>query len=604
MARIASITAALVGALVVMAATAPAGGARRITRPMPGSLAQRSNVYGLTNAQYMTHFVQRNGSRLSVSGRPFRWSGSNVEWLGLENYGPNPSKQIPAGSERYATPYEINDAFATLHEMGANVVRVQTLGDTVGCAPCEEPALGVANPAAFHETDLVVAAARRWGIKLIGEFDGDANGAAPAGALNSQSHGWYCKWEHVSGGCDSAFFSAPRLIADYEQHMSMVLNHVNPYTGVAYRNDPTILGWVDGNNLGLLDGVSPQTIVAWLRSVSSFFKSADPKQLFIDISTAGAEILPTTPGVLQVPGVDVYAEEYYPHWFPLLQGGDRLDGQAPLLHQDAKLVAAAGKAYATIEYGWDNTNFLTQAALGQFVNGLASDPNVAGDNFWALLAHSNGHGWQPLPANAGCVPTCEELEDGNWWALYYTGVRTLSNTATDMAGRAQILRAHAYAMDGFPTTPAHETVPTPIITSTAAGLVQFEGAAGSPTYSVQRRTDTGTWSSACDQCTTDSAGGWQDPTPTLGCYRVIGVNLGGVPGPPSAPAGACRSPQTRSKPNDHGLRDIQRRRDNAHANHNDGRPCGVVALCVRCHGYPWVQRAQLTTSTTRSAQRC
>ena len=53
------------------------------------------------------------------------------------------------GSERYATPYEINDALATLHEMGASVIRVQTLGDTVGCALCEEPKPGVFNAAAF-----------------------------------------------------------------------------------------------------------------------------------------------------------------------------------------------------------------------------------------------------------------------------------------------------------------------------------------------------------------------------------------------------------------------------------------------------------------------
>jgi predicted GH43/DUF377 family glycosyl hydrolase len=503
----------------------------------PGSSAQRSNVAGLSNADYMNAFVARHGARLTVAGRPFRFSGANVEWLGLENYGPNASTQLPVGSEHYATPYEINDAFATLHELGASVVRVQTLGDTAGCPLCEEPARGQFNPAAFHQTDLVIAAARRWGIKLIGEFDGDANGSKPSGSTAAQfeTHNWYCTWEGTST-CGSSFFSDPKLIADYEQHMHSVLDHVNPYTGLAYKDDPTIMGWVDGNNLDLLDGAPPTTVARWLSTVSAYYKSIDSRQLFIDISLNGADATPL-PLELGIPGVDVFAQEYYPHWFPGIDG-DRVDGSAPNLHHNAATVAAAGKAYATIEFGWDRTDFASQGALTQFLDGLWADPNVAGDDFWALAGHAPGHGWQPIPANANCSPTCETGEDGNWWAMYYTGLRTLSNTATDMTARAQLLRAHAYAMSGFSATPAHERVPAPVITSVSpTGRVLFEGSAGAPIYAIQRHVHGRWWSTPCRRCTTDAAGGWRDPRGRTGCYRVIGVNLAGVPGPASRPRG-------------------------------------------------------------------
>jgi hypothetical protein len=241
--------------------------------------------------------------------------------------------------------------------------------------------------------------------------------------------------------------------------------------------------------------------------------------------------------VLQIPGIDIYGQEYYPHWFPVAQGGDRVDGTAPLLHVEAAQAAAAGKVYATLEYGWDNTNYLTAAALQQFLDGLRADPNVAGDDFWALQIHNNGNGWQPIPGDTGCSPTCETLEDGNWWALYYTGLNTLSNQATDMAARAQILRSQAYAVSGFAAAPLHERVPAPIITSTAGGKVLFEGAAGSPTYTIQKPSG-GAWTTVCDHCTTDAAGGWQDPSHQAGCYRVIGYNLDGLAGPASAPAGS------------------------------------------------------------------
>ena len=46
-------------------------------------------------------------------------------------------------------------------------VRSQTLGDTVGCADCLEPAPGVLNEAMFRHIDSVIASAARHHIRLI-----------------------------------------------------------------------------------------------------------------------------------------------------------------------------------------------------------------------------------------------------------------------------------------------------------------------------------------------------------------------------------------------------------------------------------------------------
>ena len=72
-------------------------------------------------------FVNRQGSKLTLAGLPFRYSGPNLEWRGLEGYGPF-SKSDP----RFPTHCEIDDAFATAAGMGAKVVRSQTMGDSVG----------------------------------------------------------------------------------------------------------------------------------------------------------------------------------------------------------------------------------------------------------------------------------------------------------------------------------------------------------------------------------------------------------------------------------------------------------------------------------------
>src|SRR5271154_5327086 len=113
-------------------------------------------------------FVKRAGRKWTLRGEPFRYSGPNIEWLGLEGYGPHD----PMGP-RYPSRFEIDDAFATAAEMGARVVRAQTMGDAVGCALCIEPQQGKFNEAAFQASDYALVAAQRRGMKIIITLIGD-----------------------------------------------------------------------------------------------------------------------------------------------------------------------------------------------------------------------------------------------------------------------------------------------------------------------------------------------------------------------------------------------------------------------------------------------
>jgi hypothetical protein len=173
----------------------------------------------------------------------------------------------------------------------------------------------------------------------------------------------------------------------------------------------------------------------------------------------------------------------------------------------------------------------------QFLAGLVADKNVAGDLFWELASHAAGHGWQPIPADELCRPTCQGfVEDGSWWAMYYTGRPTASNTASDMAARSQLIRSHSFAIDGFGYAPSHELPPPPVITSTRGAYVLFEGSAGARDYSIQKLVR-GSWTTPCSHCTTDNDNGWQDPTGRPGCYRVIAHSLSDRSTAPSAVAG-------------------------------------------------------------------
>jgi len=351
-------------------------------------------------------FVTRAGTRLLLAGRPYRFGGANVEWLGLAGYGP----ADPAGPH-YPSHYEIDDALATARELGAAVVRSQTMGDSVGCPLCIEPSLGQFNEAAFEPIDYALASARAHGIRIVATLVGDDAVSGGAGCV-------YLAWRDISvPNCSLAhmdpFWSDPAVIGDVEQHVRVVLDHVNVYTHVAYKNDPTILGWDLING-----GGSPPR---WTKTIANFVRALDRHHLILsDASNA------------RLRNVDACVSFVYPHWH---------QGMAGFVQPRIDRCRRAHKPYIAYEYGWDRTNWPTLAAFTTFLGRLQHDPEVAGDAFWALELAS-----RPMPAEVTDPALAATEESGEWWALYVPARRTRVNTAGDMAARTRAIRAHNLAL--------------------------------------------------------------------------------------------------------------------------------------------------------------
>jgi hypothetical protein len=441
-------------------------------------------------------FVQQSGTQLTLSGKPFRFGGANIEWLGLSGYGPSD----PQGP-RYPTVHEVADALDTALELGATVVRSQTLADSVGCPLCLEPAPGTFNETAFRHVDYAVAAARARGIRLIPTLVGDDAHDGGGGCV-------YLVWNQVDApGCSLAnmapFYTDQGVITAVEQHIAAVLNHVNVYTHVAYKDDPTILGW------DLLNGGN--TPSDWTQTISNYVRSLDSRHLIL--SGASNALLPN---------VDACVSFLYPHW--------ALGPSVVAPQIDA--CRRAHKPFVVYEYGWDRTNFATLSSFRTFLGSLERDHEVAGDAFWALEAHADDHGWRPIPADVSDPEAAANVETGEWWALYYPGRRTLVTTAADMAARAQAIRRHDYAMAGLPL-PAHAIPPAPVITSVDDHRLFWRGSAGAVSYSIEHAsTARGRWITVCRRCATDDTDG--HPVES-GWYRVVPYNADARPGPASAP---------------------------------------------------------------------
>lgn len=327
-------------------------------------------------------FVERAGSKLTLDGKPFRFGGPNVEWLGLEGYGPHD----PMGP-RYPNRFEVDDVFATAAEMGARAVRSQTMGDTVGCPLCVEPEEGRFNDAGFESTDYALATAHKYGMRVIVTLIGDCATCTLGGI------GQYLAWEKKSDPAD--FFTDPALIAAFEKHIDAVLNHKNAITGVRYKDDPTILAWENCNMCGLVSMFfggknGPAAVAEWVETVGKHVKSVDPHHLYLD--TSG--VFRGFPAVLDNPSTDAVAFEYYPHWDALFGSGSHTT--AATFTRDAATVTGHGKVYIVNEFGWDRTDWTTPGDLQQVLDTLARDPNVSGDLFWALQAHLANFGFQPI----------------------------------------------------------------------------------------------------------------------------------------------------------------------------------------------------------------
>lgn len=468
-------------------------------------------------------FVQRSGTKLTLAGENFRYSGPNIEWLGIEAYGPHD----PVGP-RYPSHLEVDDALDTAKMMGARVVRSQTLGDSVECDQCIEPKAGVFNPDAFKSIDYALKAAHDRGLRLIITLAGDCANCELSGP------GQYLLWK---GEKDfRKFFTDPAIIAEFQEHVRAMLEHRNSLTGIAYKDDPTILAWENCNLCGLgvifmAQGQSLAPYTPWIDTIGTFIKSIDKKHLYIDNSGfflfEKKALDATTP--------DIVTSEYYPHWDALLGTGQKTTAETFSKH--AEMVNAKGKAYVVNEYGWDVTDWPTRDDFQTVLKAFEADPRICGDNYWALQAHADKFGWQPISAPTSNAMYAKVGESGHWWSLFYGGAKTLVNSSDDMRARAEQLRTHAYAMAGTPA-PAHDVPAPPVMTFIGLGLVGWHGSAGAVSYSVQRQTaGTASWDTVCDKCATDADAPWVDPKPGAPFttkYRVIAWNADGKSSEPSA----------------------------------------------------------------------
>ncbi|MFJ1792000.1 cellulose binding domain-containing protein [Kitasatospora griseola] len=144
-----------------------------------------------------------------------------------------------------------------------------------------EKSKGVYDDQEFSEFDYIIQSAKAHNVRLVPVFE---NYWEAYGGIDTR-----LQWEGLSGGQPgrAAFFDrtrCPGCFTSYENYLNYALNRVNHYSGVKYKDDPTIFAWDLMNEPRYQDqssaeNVNGTTLRAWVDEMGAYVKSIDPKHL-------------------------------------------------------------------------------------------------------------------------------------------------------------------------------------------------------------------------------------------------------------------------------------------------------------------------------------
>lgn len=383
-------------------------------------------------------FVSASGPHLMLNGRRFYFAGINADYI------PHRDKAGAAADLRHAKAegFTVVRMFGFL-DVGNPAIpsSLAPLGYQYWSATGQGPVYNDGPSPGLGGLDYAIYQAHREGLHVIIPL---VNNWSAFGGMDAYVCWRFCTRSNSTGRCwqkcfvgyHSDFYTDPMIVSWYKAWIAHVLNHVNVYTQIAYKNDPTILAWQLANEPrceGANKAAYPRspscrpdaTILPWVRTMASYLKSIDHSHLlsvgdegflcaahptgYTDNCTEGDSV-----GYTRVPDIDFMAFHDYPmSWnqCPTLSacvswGNDWIKGHiyaADLLRKPALLD----------EFGLVSGNIAItpaeQSSAYQTWTGSIYRYDAAGDLVWNL-APSAGLG-SGGPYSLPCPsPSCAVLE--------------------------------------------------------------------------------------------------------------------------------------------------------------------------------------------------
>ncbi|KAM0756090.1 glycoside hydrolase [Meredithblackwellia eburnea MCA 4105] len=321
-----------------------------------------------------TSFVQKdpNSQNLLLDNKPYRIVGPNIYWLCSDENVPGSPKGPPPSKGR------IREALAAAVAMGANTIRVPSCGNNVGSPYSLEPQLNTFNYTNYLINDYVLFAAREYGLRVILPLT-DNYQYYTGGKYT------YLQWRNVSQeNFGHAFYTNTQVVQDFKNYISHLVNRINTYTGVRYGDDPTVLAFETGNELGAyigkvrpLEGYPP---LNWTNTIAEYLHSLAPRILTLDGSDGfrNYSTNETSPSLnVRTDILQMMTDHMYPPNVPVLQS-------------EVPLATKADKNFLIGKFcrEWDWTEKQGGNNLTYFLDYIESIPYM-GDMIWSLFGHDD-----------------------------------------------------------------------------------------------------------------------------------------------------------------------------------------------------------------------
>ncbi|MCU6712013.1 discoidin domain-containing protein [Paenibacillus sp. J5C_2022] len=417
----------------------------------------------------LNNFVTRSGDKLMDGLSEFRFISINSSNL----------TYIPAPEWHRADPWEQEDVFKSLQQMGATATRLYTFTIKGSIAYGSEKrhinGWRDYDEDYFMDLDYVLKLANQYGIRVIIPF------------IDTWDHvGGVKHFAALRGKTQDEFYTDPELKEDYKHLVNYVLNRTNTYTGVKYKDDKAILAWETGNEL-----YSPDD---WTSEMAAYIKSVDSNHLVMDghYGIAAAS--------LDDPNIDIVSNHYY-------EGG----GADYALRAEADRALSKGKKALIIgEFGGSSTSNFTNLFNEVIQNG------TSGAMLWTLKFHN---------------------KDGGFYNGDYRWPGFPSGEAYDETAVMQLIREKAYEIRGL-SVPPREVPDAPSLLPIESVLgIWWRGSVGAETYRIERATDpNGPWAVVGDNVLDSDIPfvPYQDSDFIEGemyYYRIKAVNIAGISEP-------------------------------------------------------------------------
>ncbi|WP_164472765.1 CIA30 family protein [Cohnella candidum] len=402
------------------------------------------------------------------------------------------------------------DALRTIAAMGGKVTRTYVLPVKRYDNAVKDPlvlgpdAKGIMqfNEQGFKNLDRFLALANRYGIRVIlpfvdqwqweGGIESYVNFRYP-GTITNDAANDEDAWK---------FYTDPQVISDFKQVVKYTMNRVNTVTGVKYKDDPAILAWETGNELGGYNQDKfPQS---WTTEIAAYIRSQKPKQLVMDGRFA------IQPESLANKDIDVVSDHFYTGNFLERVNADReaSKGKKPYilgefgLYTDAKDVDA-----------------LYKAALTNGTSGII---------IWSLRPHKPDGGFY-----------WHDESPGNWSAYHWPGFS--SGDWYDETDIIQTVYKYAHYMSAndkaqktkVPAIPAPANAPV-LLPFDSVADIRWQGSVGASGYEIQRSKDGKKWETVATGVSDGGRAGtraFHDEKAVTGTtyfYRIRGTNESGV----------------------------------------------------------------------------